>query len=329
MLQANRNSMKRIHCSFAFAALASAAFGLGQQADSTGMAGDQFDLRGALHQFSRANDLESFEQAINSPDNNVSNLDLNEDGEVDFVHVRTMAEGDARVVVLSVQVNKEERQDIASIQMERNADGAVALQIRGDVALYPEGTIVEPTEQAMEGGQKRGGPLAPPAQVTVWVNVWSWPSVQWCYGPLWWEWNSPWYWGYYPPWWRPWRCWGWSAWWGFPRPYWGWYHPAAFCRVERAHNIYMHRRAVSPSFGRRAAAQPSRATQDLNQPKPLRETGRTIERERMKEPAKTPARKPAVRPQKQPAPQRTSPPSRPPQKAPAPSRAPSRPPSKR
>jgi len=304
-----------------------------QQADSTGMAGDDFDLRGALDLFRNAKDLEAFEKAVNTDANKVSNLDLDANGEVDYVHVHTLADGDARIVVLRVQVAKDDAQDVASIQMERAKEGAVTLQIRGDEALYPEGTIIEPSEKVKDGGLKGGGPLAPPAQITVWVDVWGWPCVQWCYGPTWWDWNSPWYYGYYPPWWRPWRPWGWNAWWGFPRPYWRWYHPVNVCRVERANNVYMHRRTVSPSFGRRSGTQPVRPGRELEKPMPEREIGRPVERERVKEPGTRPERKPATQPSKKPdrnVPGRTSRPSRQsPQKSPAPSRAPARPPSKR
>lgn len=301
--------------------------------DSTGMAGDNFSLAGALELFRQAKDLDGFVQALNTSENGVNNLDLDADGQVDFVHVHTIADGDARVVVLRVQFTKEEAQDVASIQMERSQDGAVILQIRGDDALYPEATILEPTEAVKEGGRGKGGPLAPAAQVTVWVNVWAWPCVQWCYGPSWWDWNYPWYWGYYPPWWRPWNPWGWNVWWGYQRPYWGWYHPVAFCRVERAHNVYMHRRAVSPSFGRRNAAQPQRTLQPADKPKPARDQAKPMDRGRTKESAMRPERKPSTKPSKRPerqAPSRTAPPSRQaPPKAPAPSRPPTRAPGRR
>src|SRR5690606_29362040 len=132
-----------------------------QHADSTGLAGDGFSLRAALEMFRQAKDLDAFEQALNTTDNHVNNLDLDNDGEVDYVHVRTQAEGESRVVVMQVSTSKEEAQDIAAIQMERGADGSVKLQIRGDELLYPENTIVEPTEEVKEMPGKARGPLAP------------------------------------------------------------------------------------------------------------------------------------------------------------------------
>lgn len=308
-----------------------------QQADSTGLAGDNFSLRGALELFRQSKDLDAFEQALNSDGNGVNNLDLDGNGEVDFIHVRTSADGEARVVVLQAAFGKDDQQDIASIQMERSAEGAVTLQIRGDELLYPENTIVEPAEERKETEGKRGGPWAPAAQITVWVNVWSWPCVQWCYGPLWWEWSSPWYWGYYPGWWRPWRPWGWSAWWGFPRPYWGWYHPVHYCRVNHANSVYMHRRSLSATVRQRSdVRRPERPDQPGTKPaaRPERMPGMDKPRQPdrpARAPEAKPERKPAPRPDSPRNPPRTMPERQPGRNAPAPppSRQPQRAPGRR
>jgi hypothetical protein len=302
-----------------------------QQADSTGLAGDRFSLRGALDLFRQAKDLDAFEQALNTAENHVSNLDLNDDGEVDYVRVRTQVDGEARVVVLQAVLSKDEAQDIAAIEMERKGSSEAVLQIRGDELLYPEGTIIEPNEEAKDAGRKAGGPFAPPAQVTVWVNVWYWPMVQWCYGPQWNGWGSPWYWGYCPPWWRPWRPWGWSMWWGFPRPYWGWYHPVHYCRVELAHNLYMHRRTVSPRVQQRPdAVRPGKGVEPAARPDRRDPHVRPQDQGRGREPVVRPERAPDGVPRTQPSerrprPERTAPAPRPaPQPRTAPRSAPGR-----
>lgn len=292
-----------------------------QQSDSTGLAGDQFSLRGALELFRQSTDMESFERALNAEDQRVNNLDLDGNGEVDYVHVRTHADGDARVIILQVALDKEDVQDVAAIELEKTADGVALVQIRGDEVLYPENTIVEPAEDVKENGGKRGGPSMAPSQLTVWVNVWAWPSVQWCYGPLWWEWSSPWYWGYYPPWWRPWRPWGWSMWWGYPRPYWGWYHPAPFCRVTHAHTVYAHRRSVSTTVQRRPdVRRQMRPAIPEARPMDKGDAPRGTERTKPSAPAKQPDARPTRRPTERTAPtkppQRTTPPSRPPTRQP-------------
>ena len=311
-----------------------AAVATPQQADSTGLAGDQFSLRGALELFRQSKDLDAFEKSINATGNGVNNLDLDGNGEVDFIHVRASADAESRVVVLQAAFGKDDQQDIATIQMERGAEATVTLQILGDAMLYPENTIVEPSESIKEQEGKRGGPLGPAAQVTVWMNVWAWPCVQWCYGPGWWEWSSPWYWGYYPGWWNPWRPWGWSMWWGYPRPYWGWYQPVHFCRVNHANSVYMHRRSMSGTVQRRNDVRPAQRAPST---RPMERDDRAPGIDRGKQPTPPvrtpgkPERKPAERTAPSRPPHRTAPAPQPSRSSPAapPSRPPQRAPTKR
>lgn len=303
-------------------------------ADSTGLAGDQFNLEAALEMFRQAKDLNDFERALNTADNRVSNLDLDGNGEVDYVHVSTKAEGEARVVMLRVALGKEETQDIAAIAMERDGEGMVKLQIIGDESLYPDSTLVEPVQEVKDGERKGKGPMAPSAQVMVWVNVWSWPCVQWCYGTGWWGWSSGWYWGFYPPWWSPWRIWGWNDWWYWSRPYAGWYRPVHVCRVMRArHLFHMHRASVVRLQGHRGirAVRP-RMKDEVKHPD--RGLDRTRQPERVKVPSRKPERAPDTKPQRKPsgrtAPSRPSQPSRQsPSRSPAPRKEPGRSPGKR
>ena len=87
--------------------------------DSTGLPGDQFSLQGALELFKDNIELEVFEKALNTEDNHVNNLDLNNDGQVDYVRVEALREGDAVVVTLRVPVSATENQDVAVIEIEK------------------------------------------------------------------------------------------------------------------------------------------------------------------------------------------------------------------
>ena len=58
-----------------------------QGSDSTGLPGDHFSLQGAVEMFKKAGSIEEFEKLINTQSNNVNNLDLNADGEIDYVSV--------------------------------------------------------------------------------------------------------------------------------------------------------------------------------------------------------------------------------------------------
>ncbi len=55
--------------------------------DSTGLPGDNFSLQGALEMFRKAGSPEAFEKLLNTEDNKVNNLDLDGDGNTDYIRV--------------------------------------------------------------------------------------------------------------------------------------------------------------------------------------------------------------------------------------------------
>lgn len=300
-------------------------------ADSTGLPGDGFSLQGALELFKDAKDLESFENSLNSQDQGVNNLDLDGNGEVDYIRVVDHRNGTAHAIVMQVAVSKEEKQDVAVIELERNGEASARLQIRGAEELYGADVMVEPITEEDAGTEPRKGPApAELVRLRVWVNVWSWPCVTWIYGPSYVMWDSPWYWGYYPPYWRPWRPMGWRSWYGWHRPYHVWYQPVYVCHVPQAHAVYrpraVHspriRTATAPVRQQRAAIRPSNgerrvAPDQRNGQRRVAPT--TPQRGREVAPRTRPAdRAPRTRP--------AAPPSRSPRPAPPsrPTRAPSR-----
>lgn len=213
--------------------------------DSTGLPGDHFSLQGALELFKNTNSLEEFEKALNTEDNKVNDLDLDGDGQIDYVRVETVKDGDAVAIMLRVPVSKTESQDVAVIELEKTGPEEATVQIRGDDDLYPENTIIEPFAENEQAAPTKG-PSAPElVGVRVVVNVWGWGCPRWCFGPSFVVWSSPWYWGYYPPWWRPWHPHPWRVWWGWGAHYRVWYRPWHTCRVVHAQAIYAPRRVRS------------------------------------------------------------------------------------
>ena len=212
--------------------------------DSTGLPGDHFSLEGALELFKNAKSPEAFEKSLNQSNNNVNNLDLNEDGDIDYIRVIDNMENEVHAIVLQVPINDIETQDIAVIEIEKNGDASALLQIIGDESLYGEGAIVEPFEEVTSGG--KGGPNPNEFKfVRVVVNVWLWPSVRYVYAPRYKVWVSPFRWKVYPRWWKPWR----------PHP-WRWHHThcvhfrtgfrlAPSHRLVRAHKVYTPHRRTS------------------------------------------------------------------------------------
>lgn len=212
------------------------------------MPGDNFSLEGAVELFKTAATLEDFEKALNATDSEVNNLDLNEDGETDYIRVIDRAEGNAHAVVLQAILNEKESQDVAVIEIEKDGDESAILQIVGDEDLYGNQVITEPFEEEVKKTNGRGGPSvqgAVPFRIV--VNVWFWPSVRFIYGPAYVPYYSPWRWRYYPVWYRPYRHRPYHIFYGYHRPYHVHYHVVTVCRVNNAHNAYHPHRSYSPA----------------------------------------------------------------------------------
>ena len=69
---------------------------------------------------------------------------MNNDKEIDFIKVITKKEGEDFIFILQIVINKNEIQDIAVINVDKNKDGNVSVQIIGDETLYGKDYIVEP-----------------------------------------------------------------------------------------------------------------------------------------------------------------------------------------
>ena len=215
---------------------------ISQTADSTGLPGDHFSLEGALDLLKRAGSPEEFEKLLNTEDTYVNNLDLNQDGDIDYIRVVDHSDGDAHALVLQGVISKDESQDIAVIEIEKTGDSEAILQIIGDEDLYGEEVIMEPFEEESAG---QGGPHETWGSIRVVVNVWIWPSVRYLYRPVYRPWVSPWMWRNYPAWWRPWRVHPFRWMLGVRPHYHLHYHPVHIHRVVNAHRIYAPRRTTS------------------------------------------------------------------------------------
>jgi hypothetical protein len=168
--------------------------------------GDNFSLEGALEMFKKSSSLEEFEKLINSENNDVNNLDLNEDGDIDYINVESIKEGDTHVIILSTYLNDKDIQDIATIGIEKTGDEEAILQIEGDENLYAENTIVEPFDVESKVERNNYGPNESIIDLTrVVVNVWFWPCVKFMYHPRYVVWKSPFRWKKHPSYWKPWK----------------------------------------------------------------------------------------------------------------------------
>lgn len=192
--------------------------------DSTGLPGDNFSLQGALSLFKQSNSPEEFEKLLNSENNKVNNLDLNGDGNIDYLRVINKRQNQVQVFIIQALISNQESQDVAVIELEKTGDNTAVIQIAGDEDIYGETTISEPVEVTdnvypddadrnsyFNGSNSRvHGPAADVeipvlAPTRVIVNVWFWPCVRRVYAPSYMVWTSPWTWVNPPVWWRPWR----------------------------------------------------------------------------------------------------------------------------
>lgn len=196
----------------------------------TEVPGDNFSLQGALELFKKSASPEEFEQLLNTSDAGVNNLDLNGDGDIDYIRVIDRNEGNVHAFILQAVINEREHQDVAVIELEKLANGKAVLQITGDADIYGIETIIEPSEEVrINAGTSTARTV---------VNVWSWPSVQYVYGPYYSGWSSPWSWHHRPYWWNPWRPVTYIAYYSRWETYYPFYSECNSHRVRYAQNLY-------------------------------------------------------------------------------------------
>jgi hypothetical protein len=144
--------------------------------------GEDLDLHAVIELFKQSESIEEFEQKLNDPDAGVNNLDLNQDGEVDFIRVMEYAEGDAHVFVLQAALGEDTYQDVARVMVEKIQGDEVVAEVQGDEALYGEGYVIAPTTVIVVSSFALLSVVFRPPRAIY---------------------RSPWGWLRRPPWWRP------------------------------------------------------------------------------------------------------------------------------
>ncbi|MCF6311973.1 MAG: hypothetical protein L3J39_05940 [Verrucomicrobiales bacterium] len=94
-----------------------------------------FDLTLAAELAKSSKDAADFEKKLNSADNKVNNLDLNDDGKVDYITVSEYGSDNQRGFSLTVEIKPDEIQEIANIQFNKNGD-SVDMDVNGNPLLY-------------------------------------------------------------------------------------------------------------------------------------------------------------------------------------------------
>ena len=175
---------------------------------------ENLDLKTVATLFGQAKDLEQFEQMLNNPDSAFSNLDLNGDGDVDYLRVIETADQDRHLVVIQAVLAKDIYQDVASIYVEKDPKSeSVTVQVIGDEYIYGADYIIEP------------------------VYVYRPIIYDWFWGPSWVCWHSPYYWDYWPVWWHSYHCIAHHLYW--EHMYWH-HHHYPICSFRTGHHYHPH-----------------------------------------------------------------------------------------
>ena len=174
-----------------------------------GLPGDGLDLYAVLDLFQESKTIEGFEKSLNDTEAGIVNLDLNNDGKVDFIKVVTEQDGDDFLFILQDPINEKETQDVAVIAVSKDAAGKVSMQIIGDEELYGKDYVVEPNTEATDSVTANPAyvgddPVTENVQATTEVIVVeSTPVVQYVYSTTYVPYYPTYYYGFYPHWWRP------------------------------------------------------------------------------------------------------------------------------
>lgn len=135
---------------------------------------DHLDLEAVAYLFGEAKDLEMFEEMLNDPERQVSNLDLNRDGYIDYLRVIESYETGIYVVVIQAVLGEDLFQDVATIDVDIRDKQNARVYIVGNEYIYGANYIIEPVFVS--------SPL-------IYDYFWYPHHTVWC---------SPYYWSYYP-----------------------------------------------------------------------------------------------------------------------------------
>lgn len=244
--------------------------------DTTSL-GSNFNLQAVAELFRTSKDLEEFEKKLNDKDEGVNNLDLNEDGETDYLRVVDHSEKNTHIIVIQAVIGKDQFQDIASIDVVQEGD-KVSLQIVGDEDIYGTDYFIEPEKQE---------------------EVKDYPTVQVIFVAGYSPYYSPYYWGYYPPYYHPWHP--------YPAHY---YHRHVYHHHHYHHHHYnrYHHGHGHPNHHSRNMYNSHRATAPINK------TNRYNNNSPQRPVNKTQSTRPATQPSKQPSTRPSQPSHKPSQK---------------
>jgi len=109
---------------------------------------DNLDLRVVASLFGDSKNLQDFERQLNDPKLQISNLDLNNDNQVDYLRVIESVENRTHVVIIQSVLDRDLYQDVATIEVEKDNYNQVHVQVVGNTYMYGPNYIYEPVYYA-------------------------------------------------------------------------------------------------------------------------------------------------------------------------------------
>lgn len=135
---------------------------------------DNLDLRAVSSIFGESENLQDFERRLNDPRTKISNLDLNNDNQVDYLRVIESIERSTHIIIVQSVIGRDLYQDVATIEVEKDRRNNISIQIVGNTYMYGQNYIYEPEYS-----------YTPQIYASFWINS---------YQPY----YSSWTWNYYP-----------------------------------------------------------------------------------------------------------------------------------
>ena len=221
-----------------------------------GMPGDNLNLYLVLNTFKQSSSVEDFEKRLNDPASKINNLDLNNDGNIDYLKATDYGKDDYHTIIIQDVISASETQDVAVIDIQKSNNNTAHIQIIGDESLYGKDYIIEPQVENISQPVQQTQPttIVNNNYYTVenpapYVNVWNWPVVNFFWGIEYRPWVSPWHWAYYPSWWMPRPRVIYHVYYGYHRNF-GWNYYCRrnyFVNQPRYNSYYKSRRVMSPT----------------------------------------------------------------------------------
>lgn len=105
---------------------------------------DNLDLEAVAITFGESKNVEDFERRLNDPENRISNLDLNNDGYVDFLRVVEVEEKGTHLIVIQAVIGHDLYQDVASVIIEGETKTSATVTIIGNRDIYGDNYVIVP-----------------------------------------------------------------------------------------------------------------------------------------------------------------------------------------